>query len=49
LSGEEATVASSGGTVSGSKITLFLDTDQFNVVGGPKNRVKAVIKRIEKK
>jgi len=49
LSGEEVTVASGGGAVSGSKITLFLDTDQFNVVGGPKNRVKAVIKRTEKK
>lgn len=49
LSGEESTVASSGGTVSGSKITLFLDTNQFHVDGDPKNRVKAVIKRTEKK
>ncbi len=49
LSGENSTVASSGGTVSGSKITLFLDTDQFYVVGSPKSRVKAVIKRTEKK
>jgi len=49
LTGEESTVASSGGTVSGSKITLFLDTDEFHVDGGPKNQVKAVIKRTEKK
>jgi lipopolysaccharide export system protein LptA len=49
LSGENSTVASSGGTVSGSKITLFLDTNQFHVDGDPKNRVKAVIKRTEKK
>jgi len=49
LSGQEVTVASGGGMVSGSKITLFLDTDQLNVAGGPKSRVKAVIKRTEKK
>lgn len=49
LSGQDSTVASSGGTVSGSKITLFLDTDQFQVSGGPKNRVRAVFKRTEKK
>lgn len=49
LSGEESTVASGGGTISGSNITLFLDTDEFHVDGGPKNRVKAVIKRTEKK
>jgi len=49
LSGEESTVANSGGTISGSKITLFLDTNQFYVDGDPENRVKAVIKRTEKK
>ena len=49
LTGEESTVASSGGAVSGSKITLFLDTDQFQVSGGPKNRVRAVFKGTEKK
>jgi lipopolysaccharide export system protein LptA len=49
LSGENSTVASSGGTVSGSNITLFLDTNRFQVAGGPKNRVKAVIQRSEKK
>jgi lipopolysaccharide export system protein LptA len=49
LSGEDSTVTSGGGTVSGSKITLFLDTDQFQVSGGPKNRVRAVFKRTEKK
>ncbi|MGW8185843.1 MAG: lipopolysaccharide transport periplasmic protein LptA [Desulfobacterales bacterium] len=49
LSGEKSTVTSSGGTVSGSKITFFLDTHQFQVIGGPENRVKAVIKRTEKK
>jgi lipopolysaccharide transport protein LptA len=49
LSGEDSTVASRGGAVSGSKITLFIDTEQFEVSGGPKNRVRAVFKRTEKK
>jgi len=49
LSGEDSTVAGSGGTVSGSKITLFLDTDRFQVSGGPEKRVRAVFNRTEKK
>lgn len=49
LSGEDSTVAGRGGTVSGSKITLSLDTDQFQVSGGPEKRVRAVFKRTEKK
>ncbi|MFZ1955561.1 MAG: lipopolysaccharide transport periplasmic protein LptA [Desulfobacterales bacterium] len=49
LSGEDSTVAGSGGTVSGSNITLFLDTDRFQVSGGPEKRVRAVFNRTEKK
>ena len=49
LSGENSTVAGSGGTVRGSKITLFLDTNQFQVDGDQKSRVKAVFKKTEKK
>jgi len=49
LSGEDSTVTGSGGTVSGSKITLFLDTDRFQVSGGPEKRVRAVFNRTEKK
>jgi lipopolysaccharide export system protein LptA len=49
LSGEDSTVSGSGGTVIGSKITLSLDTDQFQVFGSPQNRVRAVFKKTEKK
>jgi lipopolysaccharide export system protein LptA len=49
LSGEDATVVHDGGTVSGPKITVFLDTAQFQVSGDSENRVRAVFKTPEKK
>jgi lipopolysaccharide transport protein LptA len=48
LSGDGSTIISGEKAVSGSKITIDLDTNRFEVSGGTENRVKAVFKVPEK-
>ncbi|MFZ0243934.1 MAG: lipopolysaccharide transport periplasmic protein LptA [Desulfobacterales bacterium] len=45
LSGEASTVTSGAASVSGTRITLFLDTARFEVSGSPAERVKGVFER----
>ncbi|MFZ0611251.1 MAG: lipopolysaccharide transport periplasmic protein LptA [Desulfobacterales bacterium] len=45
LSGDASTVTSGAASVSGARITLFLDTARFEVSGGPAERVRGVFER----